>query len=290
MKKTRKKALAVILSAAMLFSLAGCGSSPAAGGGSIPTAEGDSESTQAGTEVDAPAASGSGISEDSPYVDKGLDLSEPVTVIMYAIGDRPEDMDMVLEELNTKYLNPWLNTTLEMQFLNWSDYTTKYSLVLAGSEPVDLMYTSSWCYYNDEAAKGAFRELDPEWLKTYMPISYPQQPAESWDQISINGKILAVPKSNAAFNGYNFIAVRSDLMEQYGMDTIDSWDSMKEYLYAAAADKGSGISASGQTANREEFVKLWNQKEGLNTLATGFDYLYYHHNSCLLYTSPSPRD
>ena len=129
MKKTRKKALAVILSAAMLFSLAGCGSSPAAGGGSIPTAEGDSESTQAGTEVDAPAASGSGISEDSPYVDKGLDLSEPVTVIMYAIGDRPEDMDMVLEELNTKYLNPWLNTTLEMQFLNWSDYTTKYSLV-----------------------------------------------------------------------------------------------------------------------------------------------------------------
>ena len=129
-------------------------------GQSAQSSAGTAESGQA--ETGNTAASTDGISADSPYADKGLDLSEPVTVIMYALGDRPEDMDKVLEELNSKYLNPWLNTTLEMQFLNWSDYTTKYSLVLAGSEPVDLMYTSSWCYYNDEAAKGAFRE----------PVSY----------------------------------------------------------------------------------------------------------------------
>ena len=233
MRKMMKKAMAAILSAAMLISLAGCGGNA---GQSAQSSAGTAESGQA--ETGNTAASNDGISADSPYADKGLDLSEPVTVIMYALGDRPEDMDKVLEELNSKYLNPWLNTTLEMQFLNWSDYTTKYSLVLAGSEPVDLMYTSSWCYYNDEAAKGAFRELDQEWLEKYMPISYPQQPAESWDQISINGKIFAVPKSNAAFNGYNFIAVRQDLMEKYGIETIDSWDSMKEYLYAAVDDKG----------------------------------------------------
>ena len=274
MRKMMKKAMAAILSAAMLISLAGCGGNA---GQSAQSSAGTAESGQA--ETGNTAASNDGISADSPYADKGLDLSEPVTVIMYALGDRPEDMDKVLEELNSKYLNPWLNTTLEMQFLNWSDYTTKYSLVLAGSEPVDLMYTSSWCYYNDEAAKGAFRELDQEWLEKYMPISYPQQPAESWDQISINGKIFAVPKSNAAFNGYNFIAVRQDLMEKYGIETIDSWDSMKEYLYAAVDDKGSGISASGQSANREEYLNLWNQNEGLNVLAVGFDFLYPHHNS-----------
>lgn len=260
----------------MLFSLAACGgkstdSTDTAQTGAVESAPaGESQAAQTGDE---------GISADSPYAGKGLDLSEPATVIMYALGDRPEDMDLVLEELNSKYLQPWLNATLEMQFLNWSDYTTKYSLVLAGSEPADLMYTSSWCYYNDEAAKGAFLELTPEWLEQYMPISYPQQPAESWDQISIDGKIFAVPKSNAAFNGYNFVCVRQDLMEKYGFESLNSWDEMKEYLYAVAADKGSGISASGQTANRDEFMNLWGQYKGFTALAAGYDFMYFHHDS-----------
>src|SRR5699024_3182174 len=106
---------------------------------------------------------------------------------------------------------PNLNTTVEIKFLNWSDYSTKYSLLLSGGEDVDLIYTAAWCYYNEEAAKGAFLELTDDFLKQYMPYSYEQQPKESWDQISIDGKIYAVPKAKSTFTSYNIVAVRQDL-------------------------------------------------------------------------------
>lgn len=169
---------------------------------------------------------------------------------MYAIGDRPEDMDMVLDKLNGEYLEPWLNTTLDMKFLSWSDVQTKYSLLLAGGEKVDLMYTSSWCNYNSEAGKGAFKELTPEFLQTYLPYSYEIQAPESWDQVMISGKIFAIPKNYAVFNNYNMIAVRKDLMEKHGIGEINSWDTMKEALYTLAEkETQNGIYANGQRGN-----------------------------------------
>ena len=60
---------------------------------------------------------------------------------MYVLGDTPEDMDEVLEKANSEYFEPNLNTTLDLEFLNWSDYSTKYSLLLAGGDSVDLIYT-----------------------------------------------------------------------------------------------------------------------------------------------------
>lgn len=283
MKKT-KRFLALGLTVAMTAGLlAGCG-------GSSETASSDSstttssttktEGTTATTGGDTAAAGDAGISADSPYAGMGFDLSERKTVVMYALGDRPADMDAVLAELNNTYLIPWLNSELEMQFLNWSDYSTKYSLVLAGGETVDLMYTASWCYYNDEAAKGAFLELTPEWLAANMPISYPQQPAASWDQISIGGKIFAVPRSYAPFNGYNFFAARKDLMDKYGIESIGNWDEMKDYLLTVAADtKETGISASGMTSNRDEFITLWRYNNQVNALAAGHDFDYVTNNS-----------
>lgn len=226
------------------------------------------------------AAADEGISAESPYVGMGYDLSERKTVVMYAIGDRPADMDEVLEKLNNEYLVPWLNTELEMQFLNWSDYSTKYSLVLAGGETVDLMYTAAWCYYNDEAAKGAFMELTPEWLKENLPYSYEQHPDESWEQVSIGNKIYAIPRSEAFFNGYNFVAVRADVMEKYGYDALTSWDDYANLMKAVAADtKETGISASAITPTRDEFTPLWQQTQGVIAVSEGQDIYYYHNNS-----------
>ena len=85
------------------------------------------------------------IESDSPYAGMDFDLSEHKTVIMYVLGDRPEDMDEVLAKANSEYFEPNLNTTLDLEFLNWSDYSTKYSLLLAGGDSVDLIYTAAWC-------------------------------------------------------------------------------------------------------------------------------------------------
>ena len=57
----------------------------------------------------------------------------------------------------------------------------------------------------------------------------------AWEQAKINGTIYMVPNYANEF-GQDVMAVRGDLMEQYGVEQITSWDEMKEFAMAAAAD------------------------------------------------------
>ena len=261
-----KKALALTMTAMMMFSTAACGKKES---GTVETvSKADSVNN----------ADASAVSADSPYKDKGFDLTKREEIVFYVVGERPQDADMVFEKLNNDYLIPWLNTTLNVQFISWSDIGTKYSLLLAGGDKIDAIYTSSWCNYNSEAAKGAFKELTPEFLQTYMPYSYPVQAAESWDQVSISGKIYAIPKNNAGFNNYNVIAVRSDLMDKYNIEEINSWDSLKSALTILAENEtANGVYANGQRGCCEFADHLWWQKLQVESLASGYDFMYYTH-------------
>jgi putative aldouronate transport system substrate-binding protein len=263
-KKWITKLVSATLMASMVLGMVGCGSGNAAG---------ETQTTNS-------TGSDAGIQSDSPYAGRNLDLSERKTVVMYVLGDRPEDMDEVLSKANSEYFEPNLNTTLDLEFLNWSDYSTKYSLLLAGGDPVDLIYTASWCYYNEEAANGAFKALDKEWLQTYMPISYSQQPEESWDEISINGVIYAVPKSKATFTAYNEVAVRQDLIDQYQLTVPDSWDNYVSYLKELAQKQSeTGVTALNTNANREQLLAVYGQSKGIQGVTEGYDFEYYANNS-----------
>lgn len=271
-RKLATKCVSAALVTAMALGLVGCG-----GGDTSSNAPADDATTDGETDT---AGSDEGIASDSPYAGMGFDLSEHKTVIMYALGDTPEDMDEVLEKANSEYFEPNLNTTLDLEFLNWSDYSTKYSLLLAGGDPVDLIYTASWCYYNDEAANGAFKVLEPEWLQTYMPLSYDQQPEESWDEISINGVIYAVPKSKATFTAYNIVAVRQDLIDQYNLTVPDSWDNYVKYLKELAElQSETGVTALNTNANREQLLVTFGQSRGMQNVTEGYDFEYYANNS-----------
>jgi len=269
------KGMALTLVMALTLSMAGCKKDESAATDSQSQSASGDESKDASGDT---GSDNSGISADSPYKDKGFDLSKHEDVVLYAIGEQPQDMGVVLEKLNKEYLEPWINTSLEVKFISWSDVGTKYSLLLAGGEKVDLMYTSSWCNYSSESAKGAFKELSPEFLQTYLPYSYELQPVESWDQVSINGKIFAVPKNNAGFNNYNMIAARTDLLSKYGITTIDSWDSMKKAMVTLAENETqNGIYASGQRGNGEFADHIWWQTVEAEPLASGYDFMYYTH-------------
>lgn len=272
--KKWKRLLALGMMVVMTLSFAACGSSeekPASNTGKESSADANGEKAETTTGDE-------GISADSPYKGMGFDLSEPVEIVAYAIGERPVDMDMVLEKLNNEYLIPWLNATLNVQFISWGDVGTKYSLLLAGGDKIDLMYTASWCHYNTEAAKGAFKELTPDFLQTYMPYSYEVQAPESWDQVSISGKIYAIPKNNAGFNNYNVVAIRSDLADKYGIGEINSWDTLKDALYTLAENETqNGIYANGQRGSAEFADHLWWQVVEAEPLASGFDFMYYTH-------------
>lgn len=270
----------------MVFSLVGCKGKDAGTQASVSTTE-NASTAKGDTETEQTAADTS-ISADSPYAGMGFDLSDKVNIVMYVLGDAPADLQKVVDEANSKYFEPNLNCTLEIKFLNWSDYQTKYSLVLAGGEQVDLMYTASWCYYNEEVAKGAFKELTMDFIQQYMPYTYKEQPSESWDQISIDGKIYAVPKAKASFNGYNIVQYRQDLVDKYKLTAPTSWDTFKEYLYGLAEVKNeTGVTPFATNANRNQTLTLYSQSQKIEALASGFDYYYFNHDS---EDAPNPAD
>ena len=218
-----------------------------------------------------------------PYA--GYDVSNPVTIEMYVLGDAPVDLDVVLEEVNTKYLQPTLNSTLKVNFLSWADWTTKYPLVLAGGDPVDLMFTSSWAFYPQESSKGAFRELTMDWIEQWMPQTFVSQVPASWDQISLDGKIFAVPRNAAGLEYKNLVMVRGDLREKYGLPEISSWDTFKQYLYTIAEKDTTEAYAAAGAAN--EMFYLWKANKMAMEVANGFDFQFIHNNSN---AAPKPED
>ena len=213
--------------------------------------------------------------KEGPY--SSYDLTNPVTIEMYVLGDVPTDLDKVVAKVNSDYLQPNLNSTLKVNFLSWADYSVKYPLMLAGSDAVDLIFTSSWCYYSEEAAKGAFKELTMDWIKEWMPQTYISQVPASWEQISLDGKIFAVPRNAAGFEFKDLLMIREDLREKHNLPAINSWDTFKQYLYTVAEKEN--IEAYAAAGNAEPMFYLWRAEKMTGNVANGYDFHYIHNNS-----------
>ena len=254
-----KKVLAAFLAVSMAVGAAGCS------GGSSGSSSGSAEST--GAADNTSKATGA-------Y--EGLDISKPVTLTFYNLGDIPADMQKVQDEANSKYFKPLLNCTVNFDFLSWSDYKTKYDLILAGGDQVDLIYTANWCYYSQEANKGAFKELTMDYIKKFMPQTYKSQAAASWDQMSLNGKIYGVSQNseNATLASYKYIAYRDDLRKKYNLPEIKDIASMQNYLFAIAEkEKGiQGIASAGENDELRNVMVF--QANNLNTLDPSYDFVY----------------
>lgn len=272
--KTKNALVSLLLVIVMLITVfvVGCGSKTETDANSSANTS-ENDTTDDTTNEDVSDSEGS-----SDLVDlySHIDLSKPYTVTMYVVGDRPEDTDLVMEEIN-KILESEFNTTLDLKHIAWADISTKYSLILAGGEDVDLMFTAPWNYYYTEAAKGAFMEITEEFIEKYMPQTHVTQAPESWQSASINGKVYAVPK-NSISPEHKFVAIRDDLREKYGLEPLTDWDTLEEYLVTIAEKETpeSGIWGIAASGNNSELRNVWNQRFNLmHEMGTGpFGYLY----------------
>lgn len=269
----KRKTLALTLATCLLASaLTGCGGSSDSGATDATASTTKAETTEkADTSSDATTASA--VSLDSlpeaidrgvtvtatPEMYSGIDLSKEYTVNMFLIGDTPNDWEKVLGLIND-YLQPF-NTQLDVTFMSWSDYQTMYSLVLAGGEQVDLIFTAPWCYMYTEAAKGSFYELTDDFLTKSMPLTMKYQAPESWDETTISGKTIAVPSNQAQSMG-KIVAVRQDLMEKYGMTSLSNWDDYKQYMLTIAEKETpeSGIYALAACGDNNELWDVYRQQ------------------------------
>lgn len=169
----------------------------------------------------------------------GNDVSKHESLVMYVIGDEPTDSVLVSEQINA-LMEEKLNTSLTIFYIPLSDYEQKYSLLLASGTDIDIMYTSTWAFYNQEATKGAFAEITTENLEKYMPQTYACESPMAFEQAKINGVCYMVARNNAYINNAVPVLIRGDLREKYGIEKVDSVEALEAY-FKAVAENEEGI-------------------------------------------------
>lgn len=193
-----------------------------------------------------------------------------VNLIWYALGDKPKDFEEVFAKINEKSAAD-LKCTVETKFISWADFATKYALVFASGEKFDMIYTSSWSYYAQQAVKNGFMELTPDLLVKYAPNCMSQIPEDAWSQAKINGKVYMIPNTIEQYNHLG-ILIRGDLREKYGLPEIKTLGDFEKYLDTIAInEKGlipydGGSDFDSWTLNALEFL----QPNGLYEPVTGY--------------------
>ncbi|MFC5407528.1 extracellular solute-binding protein [Cohnella soli] len=156
-------------------------------------------------------------------------ISKKVEVKMYLAGDASADSPLVEQEIN-KLLEKDLNATIKIINIPWSDWGTKYPLILTSGEKYDLVYASNWAGFSDYARKGAFMAID-DLLPKYAPATVKQLPPQAWDEVKIDGKIVGIPSYQDDYLT-DAMVIRGDLREKYGVPPVTDLDSLGVYLEA----------------------------------------------------------
>lgn len=164
---------------------------------------------------------------------QGQDVSEPLELNMYLIGDKAADFDKVYEKVN-EILKQKVNATLNVKYLPWGEFDTKYSLIFSSGEDFDLIFTASgWGHYEETVAKSGFYEMDEKFRKTYAPDIQKLLPEVAWEQAEIDKKVYMVPNYQHEY-GMEMVGVRGDLMEKYHYDDITTPEELESFLWDVA--------------------------------------------------------
>lgn len=261
-----KKLIVGLLTVALSFSIfAGCGSTgdesaASTTAESVAENEGSEEATS-GTDAFANLPE-NWLDADvvaTPEMYPNVDMSKPYTVNIYQVGDTPSDWDKVEAAIN-EYLEPF-NTSIKCTFMSWADVGTMYSLVLAGGEQIDAIFTAPWEYMYTEAAKGSFYTFDREWISENMPLTDKYQDPDSFGQTMVNGQMVAMPSNREAAQN-KIVAIRQDLAEKYGISELNNWDDYMNFCLTIAEKETpeSGILAMPASMNNSELWDVYRQQ------------------------------
>jgi putative aldouronate transport system substrate-binding protein len=170
----------------------------------------------------------------------GSDTSRTVNLVGYLLGDELVGMADVMKGINEK-LKKDINATMEIRYIGWGDLSSKYPLVLASGD-LDWIYTAPWAYYNQEAGKGAFKELTQDMFKTYMPRHFSTLDPAAYKQaeVTVNNKkgVYMIPTSSPD-RKTAAVLIRKDLRLKYGVPEIKRFSDIEPYLEAIKRNEPS---------------------------------------------------
>ena len=221
MKKVLFKTLLCVAIVVMFTaSFAGCGTvapAPAASTESVAPAETTKATTEEATTV----------AETTVEQTTTAEPLKEVELEFYMVGDAPKDLETVQTMLNEMSMRD-LNCTVKFNYTTWTDFTTKYNLLLSTGQPIDLIYTAVWLDYQKLARKGAFLELDTLFPE-YAPELYKFIDPALMNQCKVDGKLYTMPATWKEFisNGFQY---RQDLQEKYSLPIPNSLANVEAYL------------------------------------------------------------
>lgn len=205
--RKRNKAVAILMSAAMMVSLGACGSS---GGGVKDSNEGKKTAKS---------------ESDSEL--------EPVTLRIYFCGDEKADAQKVWDAISEKYKDQ-LNCTFDVNWIGMGDYRDKLISMASSGDDWDLNYDGLWQAYAQMVAKDAYLDVS-EMLPEYAPDLYKNyQDKGLIDAVKVKDQVFAIPWSQTS-NFRPWVMWRADAAEKAGIDvengSIQTMEQLDDLLH-----------------------------------------------------------
>jgi putative aldouronate transport system substrate-binding protein len=186
------------------------------------------------------------------------DTSKFVDVSHYWTGDVPVNgqFEIVQAKWN-EYLKTKLNCSMTVKWIAWADWYTKYNLLLASGEPIDLIATSStWLDLWPNAQRDAFMPLDTL-LPVYAPTTWKEIPQKDWVQAKFGGKIVAIPENNYTQYVNHGMFYRGDWAKEFGIKVpIKDLETLGKY-FQGVKDKKPGVIPWDVQGTAENSMALW---------------------------------
>lgn len=166
------------------------------------------------------------------------DKTLTLTVAFLGIGTMT-DVQAVQDEIS-KITKEKINVNVKLMPIDISAWTQQTNLLLAGSEPLDLMVSSSLLNYSAQVAKNQLLPLD-ELLQPYEADIKATMVEDIYNGTKIDGKIYGVPSVRDTAADYGFIA-RKDLVEKHNIDLsqVQTFEDL-EPIFQTILDNEPGI-------------------------------------------------
>lgn len=141
---------------------------------------------------------------------------EPVTVTWCIFGNKQQDLDKVIEDLNKKLVEK-INVKLNLEVIPQGEFNDKMKLKSTAGEDYDIVFTSNWLNsFNDNMSREAFLPLD-ELFAEYGQDIKASVPEWLLDVGKVNGELYAVPNQQIIARQLG-VAIQKEYAEKYGFD------------------------------------------------------------------------
>ncbi|MBD2868809.1 ABC transporter substrate-binding protein [Paenibacillus arenilitoris] len=202
-----------------------------------------------------------------------VDTSKFVKISYVVLGNKPTNgqFETVLAEVNKK-MKEKINAELEWKWVEWADWQTKYNLLLASGEPIDLITIGTdWLDTWGNAQRGAFMPLD-ELLPKYAPQTWNSIPEEDWAESKYKDQIVLIPENDYTQWVNHGFFYRGDWAKEAGItEPIKDWEGIGQYLQYVKDNKPDVVpwDAVAQTSTFGGFVQSYTDNLDL-PISTGY--------------------